>query len=121
MPRRRRKDSNAALVVGLSVGGGVLLLLTVVVVVVIASNRRGEPGNPGAGQELVTGRPAKPEGKKTVGNFEEADDPTVVDRVWPKLVGTWKLVVEDGTDWTYEFFRDYRYRTTTALDGKRQE
>jgi hypothetical protein len=113
-PRRRHKASNTGLLVGLGVGG-VVLLLVVVVVVILAVGRGAGPGD-GA---RALGLPVKPDGRKVVGPFEEADDPTVVDRAWPKLVGTWREITTEPEPVVIEFLPDYRYRVTSMSAGQR--
>ena len=110
-PVRRKKKSNTALIVGLSVGGGVLVI-AVITIIAVASGRKSRSGDDSIGPI------ARPVGKKTVGDLEEVVDPTVVDRIWPRLTGTWKPVDGNASFHTYEFYKEYQYRKEWNNEGK---
>jgi hypothetical protein len=113
--RHRKKKSNTALIVGLSVGGGVLVLGTILTIIVFASNLGPRSDDPLAG---ALGLVRKPEGKRTSGHLQSVDDPAVVDRIWPRLVGKWEEINGEPGSTVYEFLPDYRYREEWTSGGK---
>jgi hypothetical protein len=121
-PRRRKTGWwSTGRIVGVSLGGTGLLVAVVVTAVVLANNRRSGPdddsggGGPGGGLARVL---KKPEGRRTVGHFEEVEAPEVVDRIWPRLVGRWQHTGADGSTHTYEFKTNYTFRHTGTQAGK---
>jgi len=99
----------------------VLFLAVVATVVVLANNRRvrtdDDSGNTSLGKGLVAFS-KRPEGRRTVGHFEEVIAPEVVDRIWPRLVGRWQHTDTNGQTSTTEFRANYTYRETGTMGGK---
>lgn len=117
-PRKRKgkSGSNTGLILGLSIGGGVLVLAVVITVVVLASGNRNKSDDDADG---TLSQVQKPKGERTSGNFESVDDPTVVDIIWPRLIGQWEPLDPNRGN-IYVFRPDYVYQSISTVPGEKE-